>query len=97
MPVARQGLPQREQMFRPVVSFQCLHNLFLTGTHPAIAQLCQLVPIPLPSQNRLYYGEPAGPGDIAQHPMDLHVHLVQRFLPVLDRLARRLHQPAAVP
>ncbi len=97
MPMALQRLLQREQMFGSVVSLQRRHDALLAGFHPPMAQLRQPARIPLPCQNGVHNRKPAHPCQIAQHPVDLYVHLIQRLLHVLDVLARRLHQTGPMP
>ncbi len=84
MPMALQRLLQREQMFGSVVSLQRRHDALLAGFHPPMAQLRQPARIPLPCQNGVHNRKPAHPCQIAQHPVDLYVHLIQRLLHVLD-------------
>ena len=62
-----------------------------------VSQFRQLQRVALPNHDGIHDGQTRQPGDVADHMMDLHIHLRQRFLHVLDMLAGYLHQIAAVP
>ena len=62
-----------------------------------IPQFRQLLRVALPAHYGIHHGQTRHPGDVADHVMDLHIHLRQCFVHVLDVLAGHLHQIPAVP
>jgi len=56
-----------------------------------VSQLGQGFRVALAGQDRVQDRRTGGAGKIADHGVQLHIHLVQRFLRVLDVLAAHLH------
>ena len=90
-------LLQREQMLGPPVAFQRFPDRFFAGFNTWIPQFRQRHRVALPARMASTIASPVNPGDIVDHVMDLHIHLRQRFVHMLDMLAGHLHQIVAVP
>ena len=90
-------LLQREKVLTTPIALQRFANRFFAGFDMRVPQLRQLLRIALPTHDGIHDGQSGQPSDVADHLMDLHIHLRQRFLHVLDMLAGHLHQIAVVP
>ena len=84
-------------MLRSPVAHQRFANRLFTGFDARVAQFGQHHRIPLSGDDGIYNRQPGHARQIADHVMDLHIHLRQRFVHVLDMLARHLYQFGAVP
>ena len=91
-PVQLQGLGQLEDMFLPPVPLQRLGDGRLVRLDPIIAQLRQLTRIPLAAHDGLDDVHAGLAGDVADDVLELHVHLGQRLLHMLDMVGRVFHQ-----
>lgn len=78
-------------MLHAVLSLQRLGHGSLTASYTSIAEPCKRNRIPLAGQNSIDDPETARSGDIAENPMNLKVHLVQRFLHVKNMLTGHLN------
>jgi hypothetical protein len=63
-----------------------------TGFDASVAQLSQFGGIALTRHNGIQDGQPRDARDVADHMMDLQIHLGEGFVHVLDVLGRHLHQ-----
>jgi hypothetical protein len=63
---------------------------------PTISQGRQFLTLPLPRQDGFNDAQTTDPGDVAQHLVQLHIHLLERLLHVLTLNAARAHQLIAV-
>jgi hypothetical protein len=96
MAVSHQGLAKGEEMFVTVVSHQRFHDGLLRGSDAPVSEISQLLRITLTRQNGVEDGQTGGPGDVADHVMNLKVHLVQRLLHVLQMNRGHLDQAVAM-
>jgi hypothetical protein len=88
--VQRHRLAQDEQMLPPVVAHQAFGDCLLSGSNTGISQRGQRMYISIPVENRVDGGQSCHSGDIADDMAKLQVHLVQRFLHVLDMGGRHI-------
>ena len=96
-PVKLQGLGQLEDMLLPPVPLQRLGDGLLVGLGPGISQPGQPAGIPFPLDDGFDDVHARLAGDVADHVLELHVHLGQRLLHVLDVLGGMLHQHGPLP
>jgi len=73
-------------MFRPIVSNQSLRYLVARALHPTMTELRQCDGIALAREDGIENGLPTGSGDVAQHMVELQVHLTERLLHVQNVL-----------
>ncbi len=92
-----QRLVEREQMLAPIVAHQRLGDGIRSGLDPSVAQCRQRMRVALPRQDGLYDRHSGHTGDIADHVVQLQVHLIQSFLHVLDVTRSHLHQAVPMP
>jgi hypothetical protein len=97
VPVRPQGLPQGEEMFGPVVPDQGLGDRVRRSLDPVVAVAREHLRIPFAREDRLEDGEAGPPGDVAQHMVELEVHLGQGLLHVLDVDGAQLDEAVPVP
>jgi hypothetical protein len=95
--VSSQRLSQGEQGLRSVNAHQGLGHGLGGGPDAPVSQLGQGFRVALAGQDRVQDRQTGGAGKIADHVVQLHIHLVvQRFLHVPDVLAAHLHQAVSV-
>src|SRR5579862_2523497 len=75
-------LLEGKQMLWTIIALQRLRDLFLAALHTAVAQLGQPNRVAIPFQDRIQNALTTDAGNIAQHVMDLEIHLVQSLLHV---------------
>jgi hypothetical protein len=80
----------------PIALQRFAHRLFVRFD-ARVPQSGQLSHVGLPVHNGIHDGETGQSGDVADYVMNLHIHLRQRFLHMLDMLVGHLHQIVAVP
>ena len=95
--VSLQRRLQREQMLVPVVAHQRFCDHGLAGFDALAARLRQFQGISLPCENGINNGQSSLSHDIANHMVQLHIHLVERFVHVVDVSYRHLDQAFRVP
>ncbi len=96
-PVSLQRVPQHKEVFLSPVSQQRRFHFFHRAlAHSFISQLDQFFGIPLPSQNRIEDSQSGFPVQIADHVVQVDVHLVQGSLHVLNLLTTPRHQVGAM-
>jgi hypothetical protein len=81
----------------PVVSDQSLCHLVARALHSTMTELRQCDGIALAREDGIENSLATGSGDVAEHMMELQVHLPERLLHVQDVLGCRLQQAATVP
>ena len=91
-PVQFQGLGQLEDVLLPPVPLQRLGNRGFVCFHARTTKLRQLSGVPFTVHDGLYNVHPGPAGDVADDVLELHVHLGQRLLHMLDMMGRVLHQ-----
>ena len=96
-PVQFQGLGQLEDVFLPPVAPQRLCDGRLVGLDSGVAQLRQLHWIPLATHNGLDDFHAGLARDVADDVLQLHVHLGQGLLHVLDVVGGVFHQHGPLP
>ena len=96
-PVQLQGLGQLEDVLFPPVALQRLGDGRLVGLDPGVAQLRQSSRVPLATHDCLHDVHAGLAGDIADDVVELHVHLGQGFLHMLDMVGCVLHQHDPLP
>src|SRR5712692_799419 len=74
------------------IPLQGASDLRFTMLTVAVAQLGELLRIPLTAQDRLENRQPGDTGDIADHVLEFEVHLGERLLHVLDMLPSICYQ-----
>src|SRR6266404_4054388 len=84
-------------MLRPVVSNKGLSHLVPRALHPTMTELRQFDRIALARKDGIENRLATGSGDVAEHMMELQVHLTERLLHVQNVLGCHLEQAAAVP
>src|ERR1022692_2643363 len=97
VPVQVQRVLQGDQVLQPIIPFQRFYDSFLAGSHPRISQLGECPQIPLPGQNGIDNRQAGDARYVANHMAQLDIHLLQRFLHVLDMFRRKPNQFAAIP
>src|SRR5882724_8974406 len=84
-------------MLRPVVSNEGLRHLVPRALHPTMTELRQFDGIALAREDRIENRLATGSGDVAEHMVELQVHLAERLLHVQNVLGSHLQQAATVP
>src|SRR5271165_455092 len=84
-------------MLRPVVSNQSLRHLVSRAFHPTMTEGRQFDGIALAREDGIEYGLATGSSDVAEHMVELQVHLAERLLHVQNVLGCHLQQAAGVP
>jgi hypothetical protein len=83
-------------MLRPVVSNQSLRHLVPRALHPTMTELRQRYGIALAREDGIENRLATGSADVAEHMVELQVHLIERLLHVQDVLGRHLQQANAL-
>ena len=91
------GLSQGKQVLRPIVPHQRFGNDCLAGLNPLVAQPGQFERIPFSFQDGIHDRQTSLACDIADHVVQLQVHLIQRLLHMIDMGRGHLHQTFPVP
>ena len=91
------GLFERKQMFLAPAALQRLDDVLFARTDAPVAQLRQGEWIAFPRQNGSNDLQSRLPDDAGDHVIELHVHLHQRLLHVLDMLRLISHQHIPLP
>src|SRR5271157_2188386 len=84
-------------MLWPVVSNESLGHLVPRAFHPTMTEVRQFDGIALARKDRIKNRLSTGSGDVAEHMVELQVHLAERLLHVQDVLGSHLQQAATVP
>src|SRR5713226_3417592 len=84
-------------MLLPVVSNESPRHLVPRTLHPTMTELRQLDGIALAREDGIENRLATGSGDVAEHMVELHVHLTERLLHVQNVLGGHLQQAATVP
>ena len=84
-------------MLSSIVTHQRFGDDLFTGFNPLVAQLGQLKWITLPGQDGINDSQAGLSRDVADHVVQLQIHLVQRFLHVVDVSRSHLYQTFPVP
>src|SRR5262245_4821663 len=96
VPIARQRLPERENVLDPIIAFQRLGHGVLTALHTGMTQLREFDGISLTSENRIEDTKSAETSDVAQNPMHLQIHLIQGLLHMHHVLCCHLDETIAM-
>src|SRR5258708_713285 len=86
--VSLQRLLEREQMLGPAVSHESLRHFVPRAFYPTMTELRQCDGIALAREDGIENRLATGSGDVAEHMVELQVHLTQRLLPVQNVLRR---------
>ncbi len=97
MAIGVQGLPQSEEVFRPVVAHQGLGDGRPRRFDPAVAVPGQHLGVSLPRQNRVEDRQARDPREVAEDVVELEVHLGEGLLHVLGVRGCQLNQGVPVP
>lgn len=73
-------LPEREYVLIAVIAFERLCDRVVTASDPAMTHSSEHYGISLPVKNGIENPKPALSGYVAQHPMELKIHLIEGFL-----------------
>ena len=84
-------------MFWPVVSNESLRHFVPRAFHPPMTELRQFDGIALAREHGIENGLATGAGDVAEHMVELPVHLAERLLHVQNVLGGHLQLAATVP
>src|SRR5271166_2871592 len=84
-------------MLWPVVSNESLGHFVPRAFHPTMTELRQCDGIALAREDGIENRLATGSGDVAEHMVELQVHLTERLLHVQNVLRRHLQQAATVP
>lgn len=82
--IRAQGLPQCEDMLRPVIADQGLADGDFRRVNPPVAQGRQFGGVSLARENGIEDREAGHSREVADHVMQLQIHLIQRLLHALD-------------
>ena len=96
-PVQLQGLGQLEDVLLPPMALQRLGDGRLVGLDPAGAQPGQPTRVPFPARDGLDDVHARLARDVSDDVPELHVHLGQRLLHVLNMMGGVLHQHGPLP
>ncbi len=96
-PVQFQGLGQLEDVLLPPMPPQRLGEGVLIRFHAWATKLRQLVGVPFAAHNSGDDVQTGLAGDVADHVLELDVHLGQRLLHVLDMMGGVPHQHGSLP
>jgi hypothetical protein len=84
-------------MFFPVVACQRLHDGCFAGFDAPVAQLSQPERIAFSGEDGIHNGQASGPRQVADHVVNLQIHLIQSPLHRLQVNGRQLNEILAVP
>ena len=91
-----QGLPKREDVLGTVVTDERLADGVLGGVAPAVAERGQLIGRVVARHDGSDDAHPGEPGSVRDHVVQLHVHLHERLLHVLNVCGGVVDQPLAM-
>ncbi len=95
--VGVQRLSERKDMLRPVIAPERLCDGLRCRVDAPVAQRGERRGVTFAGENRVDDRESGHPGDVADHVMQLQIHLVQRLLHALDMRRGRLDQALTMP
>ena len=95
--IGAQGLAQRKEMLRPVVADERLRDGLRSRVDAPVPQRREFRGVSFAGENGVDDRESGHPGDIADHMMQLQIHLVQRLLHALDMGRGGLNQALTMP
>src|SRR5271166_2958316 len=84
-------------MLWSVVSNESLGHFVPRAFHPTMTEVRQFDGVALPREDGIENGLATGSGDVAEHMVELQVHLAERLLHVQNVLGGHLQQAATVP
>jgi hypothetical protein len=96
-PVQFQRLAQREQMLFPPVAVQRLYDRFNGSLDARVAKFGQRRGVALAGEYRVENGKARRARYVADHVVNLQIHLRERLMKMLDMLRSHLHQWLPVP
>ena len=90
--IQREGLGEREDLFRPVISLQRFGHGVRTGCDARVPILRSGMRVALSSDDRAENAHPRHACHITHHVVQVEMHLIQRLLHVLNMLDRHLEE-----